>query len=291
MATKKQPTAPQVKAAVAKYLEKHMGEGIGCEERTDPPGGYQLTDARGMTLVIGQDLACILDGSPSPLTEKELRGYILEMAEDAPEAPRTEDKKDRMIMPNPRSNRATSQLAASCDTVLTPEKVRDYFCKTATPEECMFALEVCSIRGLNPFKLDCYLVKYEGKTPKLEILVSNSFLLKRAMGHPDFEYFKAGVTVIKGDLIENVAREYAYPGEELLGGWAEIKRRSISVPFRAEIPLAGNKKESKWWVQTPGHMIRKIASSQVCREAFPDELGGLYDTDEMGLDPSREVAA
>lgn len=208
------------------------------------------------------------------------------------ESPRkATSQSDKAIMPRTGRSSLTGLPMASGST-LTLEKVRDYFCKTATDEECAFALEVCSIRGLNPFKGDCHLVKYEGKNPKLEILVANSFLLKKAMGNQDFKYFKAGVTVQKEDgSIENVIREYAYPGETLLGGWAEMARKSIEVPFRVEIPLAGNKKESKWWVATPGHMIRKTASSQVSREAFPDELGGLYDVDELGIDPSKEVRA
>jgi phage recombination protein Bet len=182
-------------------------------------------------------------------------------------------------------------MVASCDTVLTIEKVRDYFCKTATPEECAFALEVCAIRGLNPFKKDCYFVKYEGKEPKLEIIVSKDYFLKKAMSHPDFEYFAAGVTIQKGDDVANVERYYAYPGEKLLGGWAKTKRKSISLPFYAEIPLESFIKESKFWRTMPGLMIRKVAGSLVLREAYPDDLGGLYDEVEMGIDPSREVAA
>jgi len=286
---KKAPTNEQVEKAVSKYLEKHMGEGVSSEEASN---GYILTAPNGMTLVIGDDLHCVLDGSPSPLTEKELRGYILEMAEDAPDAPRTEGKEAKAIMPSQGRKFATSQMVASCDTVLTPEKVRDYFCKTATPEECMFALEVCKIRGLNPFKRDCFFIKYGGADPKLEIVVAKDYFMKNALAHPDFESFRAGVTVKKGEEISNVERYYAYPGEELIGGWAEVKRKSMPVPFKAEIPLSGFKKDNKFWNSQPGagHMIRKCAGGIVLREAF-EEFAGLYDEVEMGLDPSREVAA
>ena len=117
--------------------------------------------------------------------------------------------------------------------------------------------------------------------------------MKKAMTHPDFEYFKAGVTVQKGDEVANVERYYAYPGETLLGGWAEVKRKSIKVPFRAEIPLSGFKRESKFWNSQPGpgHMIRKCAGSTVLREAFSEDFAGLYDENELGLDPANEVGA
>ena len=195
---------------------------------------------------------------------------------------------DKAIMP---TNGQKSSLANITGSTLTLEKVRDFFCKTATEEECRFALEVCAIRGLNPFKRDCYFVKYGGADPKLDIIVSKDFFMKKAMSHPDFEYFKAGVTVQKGEEISNVGRYYAYPGETLIGGWAEAKRKSIEVPFRAEIPLSGFVKESRFWKAQPGpgHMIRKCAGSIVLREAYPEEFGGLYDADEMNLDPSKEV--
>jgi hypothetical protein len=82
---KKAPTKEQVQKAVAKYLEKHNGEGI--KEDHDQEGITRLTASNGMILDIFPDLTCAIDGSPSPLAEKELRGYILEMAEDAPGSP------------------------------------------------------------------------------------------------------------------------------------------------------------------------------------------------------------
>jgi hypothetical protein len=46
----------------------------------------------------------------------------------------------------------------------------------------------------------------------------------------------------------------------------------------------------------PEVMIRKVALVNALREAFPGELGGLYDSSEMAqagidIDPEREVGA
>ena len=268
---RKQEVADAVKAyAVSK----------GLEVSTNDKGGFCLMPGDILIECSEGKLICANAGVQMAIAE-----LIMEMPQE-PKATRSPENK--AIMP-PQARKSQGEALASPGSTLTLAKVREYFCKTATDEECAFALEVCQIRGLNPFKADCYLVKYGGANPKLEILVSNSFLLKRAMANSDFEYFKAGATVQKGETITDERREYAYPGETLLGGWAEIKRRSISVPFYVSIPLAGNKKESHFWKDTPGHMIRKTASSQVCREAFPEELAGLYDMDEMGMDPSKEV--
>ena len=37
----------------------------------------------------------------------------------------------------------------------------------------------------------------------------------------------------------------------------------------------------------PCLMIRKVAIVQALREAFPEDLGGLYDIDEMDIDKSK----
>jgi phage recombination protein Bet len=211
---------------------------------------------------------------------------FMEYLTEAPKRPGSAG--ERAIVPK-TVRYANGEALVASGTTLTLEKVRNYFCKTATDEECAFALEVCAVRGLNPFKKDCYFVRYEGKEPKLEIIVSKDYLLKKAMSHPDFKSFRAGVTVQKGEEVSNVERYYAYPGEKLLGGWAEIKRKFIETPFKAEIPMEGFAKESRFWKAMPGLMIRKVAGALVLREAFPEELGGLYDVDELGIDPAKEI--
>mgnify|MGYP001310735683 FL=1 len=46
------------------------------------------------------------------------------------------------------------------------------------------------------------------------------------------------------------------------------------------------------WSSKPCTMIRKVAQSQALREAFPNELRGLYEKEEMGIDtklPEKEI--
>jgi hypothetical protein len=38
------------------------------------------------------------------------------------------------------------------------------------------------------------------------------------------------------------------------------------------------------WAKMPATMIRKVALVQSLREAFPSDLGGLYDSCERGVD-------
>lgn len=248
------------------------------------PEGCKPDDGIVVRLVEGK-LAC-----EEPAVKTDLSELIMDMRSEAEpaESPRAPVPRPSRPAPRPAARNSGVDSVAGSSGALTLEKVRQYFCSEATDEECQFALEVCAIRGLNPFKKDCYFVKYEGKNPRLEIIVSKDFLMKRAMANPDFQYFRAGIVVQRGDEIQNVERYFAYPSEKLIGGWAEVKRRSIEVPFRSDIPMQGFAKGGKFWESMPGLMIRKVAAAIALREAFPDDLGGLYDQAEIGASIEAE---
>ena len=42
------------------------------------------------------------------------------------------------------------------------------------------------------------------------------------------------------------------------------------------------------WRKKPGVMIRKVAMVTSLREAFPEDLGGLYASEEVGESPEME---
>ena len=144
--------------------------------------------------------------------------FGMEFMNYLPQEPKGARLPENKAIVSTNGRKLQGEALVKAGATLTLEKVREYFCKTATDEECQFALEVCAIRGLNPFKLDCYFVKFDGKDAKLEIMVSKNFFLKRAEAHPDFEYLKAGVIVQKGEEVTEAERSFPYPGETLLGG-------------------------------------------------------------------------
>jgi phage recombination protein Bet len=273
-----------------------MGEGIASEETQD---GYVLKATNGMTLVIGHDLSCILDGSPSPLTEKELRGYILEMAEDAPEAPRTEDKKDRMIMPKQaQSANLAPQVKARDVQVadLTLDDIKTYLCPKATDQEAFMFLKLCQARGMNPFLKEAYLIKYSDSAPASMVVGKEHFTMT-AERNPQFDGFEAGIIIKSSENGPEFERPGAFirDGEVLIGGWARVYRKDKGRPFYNEANLKEFAKKTQSgkapWDLMPGVMIRKVALVQSLREAFPNDLAGCYDASEVQVDPSREVAA
>lgn len=289
MATKKQPTASQVKAAIAAYLEKHNGEGI--KEEQDAMGITRLTSANGMILDIFPDLTCTIDGSPSPLVEKELRGYILEMAEDAPQSPRIEAKEAKEIMrPPARSASLAPQMQPP--GVLTPQDIINYINPKATEAEAYLFAEFCKRKGADPMTKQVYMVIYEGQNGRqCNFISGKEYFTEKAEAHPQFDGFEAGIIVQIGEADHEVEyREgtFTRKGETLLGGWANVFRKDRKIPSKSKVPLADYDTKKNLWVKMPATMIRKVALVQALREAFPANFGGMYDRSEM--DQAMEVS-
>ncbi|MCR1953826.1 phage recombination protein Bet [Clostridioides mangenotii] len=172
---------------------------------------------------------------------------------------------------------------------LTKETVKNYLGgQNATDQEVLMFLELCKAQNLNPFVRDAYLVKFGSQ--QAQIIVGKDVFIKRAYDNPNFNGMKAGVVVIdkNGELKE---REGALklPGEDLVGGWCEVYLKDKDFPVRS-VPsfeeYAQKTKEGKlnsMWSNKGATMIRKVAQSQALREAFPKELRGLYQEEEMGV--------
>lgn len=172
---------------------------------------------------------------------------------------------------------------------LSAETVKNYLGgQNATDQEVLMFLELCKAQKLNPFVRDAYLVKFGSQ--QAQIIVGKDVFIKRAYDNPNFNGMKAGVVVIdkNGELKE---REGALklPGEELVGGWCEVYLKDKDFPVRS-VPsfeeYAQKTKEGRlnsMWSSKGATMIRKVAQSQALREAFPKELRGLYQEEEMGI--------
>ena len=172
---------------------------------------------------------------------------------------------------------------------LSAETVKNYLGgQNATDQEVLMFLELCKAQNLNPFVRDAYLVKFGSQ--QAQIIVGKDVFIKRAYDNPNFNGMKAGVVVIdkNGDIKE---REGALklPGEELVGGWCEVYLKDKDFPVRS-VPsfeeYAQKTKEGRlnsMWSSKGATMIRKVAQSQALREAFPKELRGLYQEEEMGI--------
>lgn len=190
----------------------------------------------------------------------------------------------------------TYETESGLAVTISPSDVTRYILNgsgTLTDQEMVMFLNLCKFQRLNPFVKECYIVKYgSGPNAKATIIVGKDVFMKRAYRHPDFDGFEAGI-VVKGPGADaefvNRQGSMVLKGETVVGGWARIHMRTRTVPVYVEVAFeeyVGKKTDGStnaMWAGKPGTMIRKVALVQALREAFPEDLQGLYG--EAEVDP------
>lgn len=177
------------------------------------------------------------------------------------------------------------------EVTLTLSQIKNFVArgsKDITFQEAVGFLQLCKFNRLNPFVGDAFLVKY-GQDPATMVTSKYAFA-KRLKRASEVEGFKAGIVVGGREEKEKlVYREGSLklPGEELIGGWAEVYLKNWKFPVRVEVGFdeyVGTKKDGSvtaMWRNKPATMIRKVAYVQAIREALPDVFGGLYSQEEI----------
>ena len=182
--------------------------------------------------------------------------------------------------------------------VLTADTVKNYLVNgggNVSDQEVLMFIELCKAKGMNPFERDAYLIKYKNKNSQFDtpatIVVGKDFFIKKANENPAFEGMKAGIVVVDEEKqIHEREGSLKLPGEKIVGGWCEVYRSDRKVPTKSIVAYdeyvqkKNNGEVNSMWSSKPGTMIRKVAQSQALREAFPNELRGLYQQEEMGID-------
>lgn len=169
----------------------------------------------------------------------------------------------------------------------TLQDVKKYFCDLATDKEAMVFLQLCKSQNLNPWRREAYLIKYDSSKPA-QTVVGKDLFTKRAMQHPKFRGFRAGVILRRKEDILEQEGAFTLQGDILLGGWCEVFLEGYSNPIKTTVSMSEYNKGQSSWNKMPATMIRKVALVQALREAFPDQLGGLYDESEMGVELSDD---
>ena len=183
---------------------------------------------------------------------------------------------------------------------LTPKIVQDYIVGTdaqiTMPEFKMFT-SLCKARKLNPFLKEAYCIKY-GKQPA-QIVVGKDAVLKRAILNPNFDGIESGVIVQSietGEVIERKGTFYIKAEEKLVGGWARVYRKNWTHPTYCSVSfdeVAQTKSDGSLnsnWSGKGATMVEKVAKVRALRETFIEDLGGMYEAEEMGVDLPKENA-
>lgn len=183
---------------------------------------------------------------------------------------------------------------------LSPNIIRKYLVNgngAVTDQEIVMFLNLCRFQHLNPFLREAYLIKYVNSPAT--IVVGKDAITKRAMRNTAFCGQQAGVVVLNTEtgVMENRIGAIVLKGEELVGGWAKVFVRGyqepieISVAFEEYVGLKKTGEVNEQWTKKPATMIRKVALVQALREAFPEDLEGMYDPTEMNIDVSDLASA
>ncbi|MDR0712120.1 MAG: phage recombination protein Bet [Prevotellaceae bacterium] len=191
--------------------------------------------------------------------------------------PATQDKRPKDFV---------SYLVAGQEVNLSFDIVRSHLVRgggQVTDSDIVQFISICKFNQLNPFLKEAYLVKFGGQNASVQMVVSKEAFMKRAENCPEYDGFKAGLIVKRGDDVIDVEGSFLLSTDVLLGGWAEVHRNDRRLPFISRVSLAEYDKKQSVWVEKKSTMIRKTAIVQAMREAFPTQLGAMYTAEEQGV--------
>lgn len=183
---------------------------------------------------------------------------------------------------------------------ISPAIIRKYLVNgngNVTDQEVVMFLNLCRFQHLNPFLREAYLIKFGSKPAT--IVTGKDAITKRAMRNPKFAGQQAGVVIFhpeSGEL-EYRTGSLLMQNEQLVGGWAKVYVKGYDVPIEAAVSyqeyvgLTNEGAVNSQWQKKPATMIRKVALVQALREAFPEDLGGLYASEEMNIDLDETATA
>lgn len=195
-------------------------------------------------------------------------------------------KQSLAVQKNSGDQMTTYKDYAGNEVKLSVSMIKKYLCPNASDQDAVVFLSLCKYQGLNPWTNDAFLISFGGKAT---MVVGKEAFTKKAQKSPNFRGFTAGVTVITNEgVLEDRKGEIVLDGEELVGGWAEVRLDNWEIPHYTSVNFDEycQKKDGKAiknWAEKPATMIRKVALVHALREAFPNDLSGCYSPEEMGV--------
>ena len=148
------------------------------------------------------------------------------------------------------------------------DTIRTTVAKDLSQPEFLLFLEHCKATGLNPFKKEVWGIKAGGR---LQVMTGINGFLAIANAHPQYDGMEVEV--------DN--------DEKPTKATCRVWRKDRKFPAVGVAMLREYAKDTPIWKQMPRVMLTKVAKSIAIREAFPQELNGIYTEEEM---PSQFAA-
>lgn len=143
------------------------------------------------------------------------------------------------------------------------QTLRNTIAPGLTDAEFLLFAEVCKATGLNPITKEIWPIKVNGR---LQPMTGINGFLRIANSHTQFD----GMEV-----------SFEWDGKALVSCTVKVHRKDRKFPSVATAYWSEYSKPSPVWKQMPTVMLSKCAKSLAIREAFIQELGGLYTAEEM----------
>jgi phage recombination protein Bet len=156
--------------------------------------------------------------------------------------------------------------------------IRSQIAPQATPDELSLFLHQCKRSGLDPFARQIYAIhRKSGGQAKMIIQVSiDGFrvIAERSgdyagQDEPAYTYDKDGKLESAKVTVYRFRGNNRYPAATAVAYWDEYCQRDYN----------GN--PTNMWAKMPRVMLAKVAEALALRKAYPQDLSGLYTTEEM----------
>lgn len=152
---------------------------------------------------------------------------------------------------------------AKVDNIEMLTALRETVAPGLTNAEFALFAEMCRATGLNPALKEIWAIKAGGR---LQLMTGINGFLKIANAHPQFDGMEVTLE---------------WDGKQLVSSTVKVYRKDRRFPSVATAYLAEYGKGTPIWKTMPSIMLSKCAKSLALREAFVNELGGLYTQEEM----------
>lgn len=164
----------------------------------------------------------------------------------------------------------------------TVELLKNTVAQGATDDEFRLFAELCKSTGLNPFKKEIWFIKTKGYTNnrnefvdgKVQIMTGINGFLAIANRHPQFDGMTIKIEEDKNGL----------PQKAICSVYRKDRKYPSTATALYKEFVKPSRNGSGIWQTMPSIMLAKCAKSLALREAFPQELNGLYTQEEMPVE-------
>lgn len=196
-----------------------------------------------------------------------------------------------------RVSRVLQAVSAMPQDDLYHQAVRRVTCGELSNEHFLDFMAICRARNLDPLKRQIYpMTRFVEDEERLEVIGVTSIDGFRAIAARNAKYVgQAGPQWCGSDgawkdvwvdhsMMPVACRVGVYigtRGEPLwsIAHWDEFAPFEIAPKGK---PNAGEMIYDEFWQKMPAHMLAKVAEAISLRRALPEDLGGLYTSDEIG---------